>query len=187
MKFRLCIILPLLLLVCGCFNIEHKPENSKDLAIFDSSTPAIKQYHLLNWENYEGKLDTCKCNLWNDTLRIDILTKNFSSSNGLRVQYMHDKYMGYFFQSDDFSHYQFGDDPRIKSYIEIPVSDLRIEFIKGGKKDDTKQTFSAEDSLQGYIWATFKVYDDGGTACRDRFEGFFNCIIKKDSVVNRFK
>jgi hypothetical protein len=41
-----------------------------------------------------------------------------------------------------------------------------------------KTNFQRGDSLQGYIWATSKVYVDGETPCRDRFEGFFKCLIK---------
>jgi hypothetical protein len=82
----------------GCTPAVKKQDNKNiDLAVFDSTTPAIKQYHLLEWENYNGKLDTRICNLYKDTLKMILTTfPNYRGGNGLVIQYFKNKYSGFF-------------------------------------------------------------------------------------------
>jgi len=164
-------------LSCNRTTNENKI-NQSELELFDTIPPAIKQYYFYEWENYNGRLDTCYCILKHkDTLKIVLENKHIYGGNGLIINIFNSTFTGYFYHSDDYSHYKISEYKKQDSYIEVPAHDLQLKI--------RSYEFQINDTLNGSLWATSAIYFDHGIKLKDRFEGFFKCTIQEEKSNNR--
>jgi len=129
---------------------------------FDSSSVAVHSYQFKD-EYTRGLLDTCTATITNDTLIIAFGKETAWGSNCFKVFVCSKKYFGYFMHYDDGGAY--GPQDR-----KVSMENLRLELYK--------DKYKIGDTINGWLWATSRLYHFKHITTRDKFEGGFKAIIK---------